>query len=173
MKQLMHETIAKKRPSCHIRPHLREDMAWIVQMHGRVFPAEFGWNEQLEALVADVTQGFIERADSRYECCWIAESEGRNIGSAMVVRVDDLTAKLRVVIVDPSARGAGVGRRLVEHCIFFARAAGYRRMTLWTDGHQKAAIRLYRKLGFKLVVEDRYFDYGKNLIAQTWHLELG
>ena len=155
-----------------LRPHRPGDMGWIVHAHGRLYTEEFGWGEKFEALVAEITASFLKNFDAESDCCWVAEKDGQNIGSAMVVRADRATAKLRVVIVDPSARGLGVGEHLVAECIRFARRKGYSKMTLWTDSSLRAAVALYKKLGFKLVDEERERDFGRDLVSQTWELDM-
>jgi len=155
-----------------IRPHRPGDMGWIIQAHGRVYSEEYGWDDTFEAMVAKIAAEFIENFDSTSECCWIAEQAGQNIGSAMIVKENAETAKLRLVIVDPSARGLGVGLRLVEECINFSKRAGYSKMTLWTNDNLYAAIAVYKKLGFKLVGEEPHHSFGKDLIGQNWEMGL-
>jgi len=155
-----------------VRPHRPGDMGWIVQMHGRIYTEEYDWDERFEGWVAEIVASFLKNYDAKSDCCWIAEMDGRNVGSAMVVRTDETTAKLRVVIVDPAARGLGIGERLVGECMRFARRARYRRMTLLTDGSLNNALRLYKKLGFELVHEAPSQDFGKDRVYQTWEMDL-
>lgn len=172
IQSLLDETKANPEPYI-LRTHQPGDMGWIVQMHGRFYAEEYGWDETFEALVAEITSTFLTNFDAKSECCWIAEKQGHNVGSAMVVRADETTAKLRLVIVDPAARGLGIGQRLVEECIRFATRAQYRKMTLWTQGNLLAAIGIYQKLGFQLVREEAHHSFGHDLNGQYWSLDLG
>jgi len=155
-----------------IRPHRPGDMGWIIQAHGRIYTREFGWDNSFEAMVAEIAAEFLNNYNPEKECCWIAEKDGMNIGSASVVQDEEDTCKLRLVIVDPSARGLGVGLRLVEECIKFAEQIGYARMTLWTFDNLHAAINIYKKLGFTLVNEAPEHSFGKDLVAQYWQRDL-
>lgn len=155
-----------------LRPHRPGDLGWVVSAHGRIYSEEFGWDDTFEALVADIAAAFLNNFDPKSECCWIAEKDGLNIGSAMVVRADEATAKLRLVIVDPAARGLGVGNRLVEECIRFARQKGYEKMTLWTNDNLHSAIKIYKGLGFELVEEEPHHSFGMDLVGQNWDLAL-
>lgn len=155
-----------------LRPHRPGDMGWIIQAHGRIYAEEFGWDNSFEGLVAEIAANFIKNFDAKSECCWMAEKDGQIIGSSVVVRADDTTAKLRLVIVDPAARGLGVGLRLVDECIHFARRAGYSKITLWTNDNLHAAIKVYQKLGFTLVSEEAHHSFGKDLTGQYWQLDL-
>ncbi|OUR77199.1 MarR family transcriptional regulator [Alphaproteobacteria bacterium 46_93_T64] len=154
-----------------LRPHRPGDMGWIIQAHGRTYAEEYGWDETFEAMVAKIAAAFIENFDVKSDCCWIAEKSGQAIGSAVVVREDRETAKLRLVIVDPKARGLGVGVRLVEECINFSRRAGYLKMILWTNDNLYAAIAVYKKLGFKLIRQKPHHSFGKDLVGQIWQLD--
>lgn len=168
---LLDET--KPKPSPYLlRPHRPGDMGWIVQTHGEIYTEEYCWDDTFEALVAEIAAAFLTNFDSQYECCWIAEKDGRNVGSAMVVRADETTAKLRLVIVDPSARGNGIGVRLVEECIRFAKKSRYDKITLWTQKNLHSAIAIYIKLGFQLVQEEAHHSFGQDLIGQYWSLDL-
>jgi len=155
-----------------IRPHHAGDMGWIVQAHGRLYFEEYGWNTDFEALVAEIAAGFLKNFKPGREICWIAEKAGQNVGSAVVVEEDKKTAKLRLVIVDPVARGHHIGLRLVEECLSFARHAGYTRMTLWTNDNLHAAIGIYKKLGFELISEEPYHGFGHDLVGQYWARDL-
>ncbi len=171
IKCLLDETETAPAPYL-LRPHQPGDMGWIIQIHGRFYGEEYGWDKTFEALVAKIASDFLTNFDPGSECCWIAEKDGCSVGSAMVVRADEQTAKLRLVIVDPRARGGGIGRRLVEECIRFARQAGYHRMTLWTQDNLRAAIAIYKKSGFQLVKEETHHSFGKDLVGQFWRLDL-
>ncbi len=155
-----------------IRPHRPGDMGWIVQVHGRFYAEEFGWDETFEALVAEIVSTFLSNFDPDSDCCWIAEKDGCNVGSALVVRADETTAKLRLVLVEPVAWGHGIGIHLVKECIRFSKQAGYTRMTLWTQANLHAAVAIYKKLGFKLVKEEAHRSFGHDLLGQNWTLKL-
>ncbi len=151
-----------------IRPHRPGDMGWIIEAHGRLYAQEYGWDDSFEALVAEIAADFLKNYDASVECCWIAELNGRNVGSAVIVREDHETAKLRLVIVDPAARGYGIGLKLVEECINSARRFGYSHMSLWTNKNLTAAINIYKKLGFSLIEEEPHHSFGKDLVGQYW-----
>jgi DNA-binding MarR family transcriptional regulator/N-acetylglutamate synthase-like GNAT family acetyltransferase len=155
-----------------LRTHRPGDMGWVVRSHGVLYAHEHGWNEEFEGVVAEIVAKFIRQFDPRRERCWIAERDGRNAGSVFLVRESDEQARLRLLLVTPEARGLGMGRRLVEECVRFARQAGYRRVTLWTDTLLTAALHIYQQAGFRLVEEKRHHNFGQDLVGQTWQLEL-
>ena len=161
-------------PELIIRPHAIGDFGWAIELHGRLYFDEYGWNAEFEALVATLFARFANSHDPAVERCWIAELEGERVGCVFVVRNEDdpAAAQLRCLLVDPVARGYGVGRRLVEECIAFAHAAGYRRMLLWTNDVLVAARRIYERCGFVLAEQYPHRSFGHDLVGQVWTKEL-
>jgi DNA-binding MarR family transcriptional regulator/predicted N-acetyltransferase YhbS len=148
------------------------DLGWMVQRNGAVYAAEYGWDQSYEALVARIVADFAQHHEPARERAWIAEMDGEPVGCVLCVRRDDETAQLRILLVDPAARGLGIGARLVEECIRFARSAGYRSMVLWTNDVLVSARRLYEAAGFALVDEEAHHSFGHYLVGQMWHLDL-
>lgn len=155
-----------------LRPHQPGDMGWIIQRHALLYAREYGWDATFEALVAKIAAGLIERWDPVLERCWIAEKDGEIVGSVALVKKTRRIAKLRLLIVDPGARGLGIGSRLVQECIRFARQAGYRRITLWTNSILVAARHIYETEGFRLVHHEPQRSFGQDLVSETWELTL-
>jgi DNA-binding MarR family transcriptional regulator/GNAT superfamily N-acetyltransferase len=155
-----------------LRPHEPGDMGWVTHRHGVIYAQDYGWDEHFEALVAQIVADFINNYNSEREHCWIAEMSGEIVGSVFVVQSSATVAKLRLLLVEPKARGLGLGSRLVEECIRFARRRGYQKMLLWTNSILVEARHIYAKNGFKLVVEEPHHSYGHDLIGETWELTL-
>lgn len=155
-----------------IRAQRPGDMGWIVQRHAELYAAERGWGPLFEALVADVCAEFVRNFDPARERCWIAEQAGERLGCVFLKNGEGGTAKLRMLLVEPSARGAGLGRRLVAECIGFARASNYREITLWTQSVLTPAHRIYAEAGFELVGSEPHSLWGEPLVGETWRLGL-
>jgi DNA-binding MarR family transcriptional regulator/GNAT superfamily N-acetyltransferase len=155
-----------------LRPPHPGDYGWIVHRHGAQYADEYGWDETFEALVARIVADYAEGHDPRCEAAWIAEVDGEPVGCVFCVRKDDATAQLRLLLVDPRARGRGIGGRLVEECLRFARRASYERIVLWTNDVLHEARRLYERAGFELVESGRHHAFGHDLVEQTWARDL-
>jgi len=159
-------------PSYMLRPRQPGDMGWIIHRHGVLYAEEYGLDESFEAMVARIAAAFIENFDARRERCWIAERDGEVVGSVLLVKDGEEIAKLRLLYVEPKARGLGIGSRLVSECIGFARRAGYRKITLWTNDVLVSARRIYQAAGFCLVREEPHHSFGQDLVGQYWELAL-
>jgi DNA-binding MarR family transcriptional regulator/GNAT superfamily N-acetyltransferase len=162
----------KSVPAIVLRPHEPGDMGWVTSANATIYAKEYGWDLTYEALVARITADFIENFDAKRERCWIAELDGERVGSVFVVRKTDAIAKLRLLVLDRRARGVGLGRRLVEECLRFAKSADYSSMTLWTQSCLTAARAIYSQAGFRLVAEEPHHSFGVDLIGETWEREL-
>jgi DNA-binding MarR family transcriptional regulator/N-acetylglutamate synthase-like GNAT family acetyltransferase len=155
-----------------LRPHQPGDMGWVVHRHGMLYAEEYGYDQTFEALVAEIVAKFIQHLDAKRERCWIAERDGEIVGSVFLVAESKTVAKLRLLLVEPSARGLGIGARLAGECVRFARQASYKKIVLWTQSDLDAARHIYRKAGFQVVEKKRHQSFGKDLVAETWELAL-
>jgi DNA-binding MarR family transcriptional regulator/GNAT superfamily N-acetyltransferase len=155
-----------------LRPHQPGDMGWVVSRQGLLYVQEYGWDEQYEALAAKIAANFIEKFDTRRERCWIAERKGETVGAVFLVKHSKTVAKLRLLHVEASARGLGIGKRLVDECVRFARRVGYKEITLWTQSILFAARHIYKEAGFRCVAKKPHHSFGKDLVAETWELKL-
>jgi DNA-binding MarR family transcriptional regulator/N-acetylglutamate synthase-like GNAT family acetyltransferase len=157
-----------------LRPHQPGDIGWVVHRHGVLYSREYGWDETFEALVAEIAARFVKDFDPKRERCWIAERDGEILGCVFLVRRPGQarTCQLRMLLVEPSARGMGIGNRLVEECLRFARQVGYRKMVLWTNSVLTAARNIYKKAGFRMTESEKHHSWGHDLVSETWELKL-
>ena len=172
IEEILGATPKDEKVSYILRPPQAGDMGWVVQSNGSLYAQEYGWDQTYEALVAQIVADFVKNYDARKERCWIAEKDGENIGCVFLVKESDKVARLRLLIVDPKARGLGVGKRLVEECTRFARPAGYKKIVLWTNSVLLAARGIYEKAGYKLVKSEKHESFGQHLVGETWELDL-
>jgi DNA-binding MarR family transcriptional regulator/GNAT superfamily N-acetyltransferase len=164
--------IAEAKTSYLLRPHQPGDMGWIIHRQAILYADEYGWDGSYEALAAEIVAQFIKNYDPKREHAWVAEKDGERVGAVFVARESEQIAKLRLLHVEPQARGLGIGKRLVEECIRFARRAGYEKMTLWTQSILHGARHIYKTAGFEVVHEEKHHSFGKDLTAETWELNL-
>lgn len=148
------------------------DLGWVVQSHGALYAQEYAWDEHFEALVAEIVARFVRRHDPKRQRCWVAERDGRNVGCVFCAKKSTSVAQLRLLLVEPESRGMGIGARLVTECVHFAKAAGYRKLVLWTNDVLHAARQIYEKAGFRLVRQETHHSFGHKLVGQFWELTL-
>jgi DNA-binding MarR family transcriptional regulator/N-acetylglutamate synthase-like GNAT family acetyltransferase len=172
-KLLVPPAAAEQKTPYHLRTHQPGDMGWVVHRHGVLYAQEYRYDERFEALVAEIVAEFIENFNPQRERCWIAEKDGEIVGSIFLVQKSKTVSKLRLLLVEPSARGLGIGRRLVDECVRFARKAGYKKMMLWTQSELSAARHLYQEAGFRLMHKQPHKSWSRDdLVAETWELKL-
>lgn len=155
-----------------LRDPIAGDMGWVVQQHAELYAREYGFNNEFEALVAEIVAAFVRKYQPEWERCWIAELNGERAGSVFLVRKSKTIAQLRLLILTPAARGLGLGARLTDECIAFAKAKGYKKMTLWTNSCLLEARGIYQRRGFQLTRSDTYQGFGQNLVGETYELTL-
>jgi DNA-binding MarR family transcriptional regulator/GNAT superfamily N-acetyltransferase len=155
-----------------LRPHRPGDMGWVVQEHGALYAREFGWDISFEGLVAEIVAQFLKKLDPTCERCWIAEIDNQQVGSVFLMKQSDSIAKIRLLLVNPTGRGIGLGKQLVNECIAFARQCGYRKITLWTQSILLAARGIYQDAGFVHIASEPHSSFGQELVGETWELVL-
>jgi ribosomal protein S18 acetylase RimI-like enzyme len=171
VRRLLGDKMGSKSPFL-LRFHQPGDFGWIVYRQATLYAEEYGWDWTYEALAAEIVAQFIKNYDSKRERVWVAEKDGERVGAVLVAKESGKIAKLRLLHVERKARGLGIGKRLVEECVRFARQAGYQKMTLWTQSILHAARGIYKKAGFQIVQEKKHHSFGKNLTAEIWELDL-
>jgi len=157
---------------CVLRQPRPGDMGWVIERHGALYAEEYGWDEHFEALVASIVARFVDHFDPERERCWIAERHGERVGCIFLVKATKTVGKLRLFLVEPDARGLGIGKRLVDECIRFAREAGYRKMRLWTQSNLLAARHIYARSGFRMIASEPHHSFGFDLVSETWELRV-
>ena len=172
IRDLLSPTTDRPRPAVTLRRPQVGDLGWVVQRHGELYAREYGWDESFEALVARIVTDFAEHHDATREAAWVAEAAGERVGFILCVRREDETAQLRLLLVEPTARGMGVGTLLVDECLRFATSAGYERIMLWTNSVLDSARRIYERAGFQLVEEEPHHSFGVDLVGQVWQRPL-
>ena len=172
MKSADGDAPGRAKPEIVLRQPKPGDLGWIIQRHAQIYLDEYGWGENFESVCADIVADFARKHDPAYERCWIAEMNGQNAGSVFLVKEADGVARLRLLLVDPAARGHGLGWRLTEECLAFARQCGYRRVVLWTHEILTAARQIYTRAGFKLVKSEAMRNFGQDVVSEHWELEL-
>ena len=170
VRRLLGEKTAPPRTPYLLRMHQPGDMGWIVYRQAILYAEEYGWDGTYEALAAEIVAQFIKNYDPKWERAWVAEKDGQRVGAVFVAKGSNEIAKLRLLHVEAEARGLGIGKRLVEECVRFARQAGYQKMTLWTQSILGAARHIYKQAGFQVVREEKHHSFGKDLTAETWEL---
>src|SRR5476649_1397859 len=162
----------KTKPRVILRAPKAGDFGWIVTRHAQIYADEYGWGDPFEGLCAQIVADFVNKNDPKFDRCWIAEMNGENVGSVMLVKDSAGVARLRLLIVDPKARGLGLGGRLTDECVKFARAVGYKKITLWTHSILTAARHVYEKAGFKLMRSEKHKSWGKPVTSEHWDMTL-
>ena len=166
------EEVRKTKPNCVLRAPRAGDFGWIVSRHAQLYEQEYGWKDPFEGLCAQIVADFVNNFDSKLERCWIAELNGENVGCVMLAKDKPGIARVRLLLVDPKARGLGIGARLVDECVRFARKAGYKKITLWTHSVLTAARHIYEKAGFKLTGSEPHKSWGRPVVSEYWDLTL-
>jgi DNA-binding MarR family transcriptional regulator/GNAT superfamily N-acetyltransferase len=163
---------AVEKPSYQLRPHGVGDMGWVVARHAVLYGQEYGWGDSFESMIAEIVAAFLKNYDHARERCWIAEIDGDPVGSVFLVNETEQIARLRLLLVEPHARGLGIGRRLVEECVKFSRQCGYKGITLWTHSILAAARDIYERAGFRHMHQQTHRDFGPELVGETWDMKL-
>lgn len=169
---LLEGKLESERPLIVLRSHRAGDMGWVIERQARLYADEYGWNQEFEALVAEICARFLRRFKPGREGCWIAEADGARVGSITVVEKSPTVAQLRMLFVEPEARGMGIGGKLVEECLAFARRVGYRKMILWTNDCLHSARKIYEAAGFRLTKSEAHHSFGHDLVGQFWERRL-
>jgi DNA-binding MarR family transcriptional regulator/GNAT superfamily N-acetyltransferase len=175
IEHLLHAPVEDRSPaeaSCLLRSPRAGDMGWVIERHGALYALEYGYSQRFEGLVAEIVAAFVRNFQPKWERCWIAEKDSRPVGSVFVVKRSETVAQLRLLLVDPAARGAGIGARLVSECLRFARHAGYSKMMLWTQSGLDAAHHIYLKTGFQMMRRERHKEWGQDVSGETWERDL-